>query len=266
MSAPPPEPPKKDAAPPPAAAPPAPPPAAAPAAPPAPPPSDPTPPGTARAPSEVSSKKKGGKGKAAASAGGGGGGEGNSLPPSTSPSGASKWTALRQVEVQNFSDVRPALLKWLDGQDKLFGAAEKSSGLEREKIFYGICGILSLWLIAGPGGGFICNLIGVAYPVYASILALRSGGKGFEKNLQKCSKPPNILYIIQMMTPSGSFIGTTYGTYSLLDFFADRISAYFPLYWLLKAIFLLYLALPQTLGAHNIYVKYLDPAFDKLAK
>ncbi|KAL7080498.1 hypothetical protein ACQ4LE_000035 [Meloidogyne hapla] len=155
MSAPPPEPPKKDAA-----------------APPAPPPSDPTPPGTARAPSEVSSKKKGGKGKAAASAGGGGGGEGNSLPPSTSPSGASKWTALRQVEVQNFSDVRPALLKWLDGQDKLFGAAEKSSGLEREKIFYGICGILSLWLIAGPGGGFICNLIGVAYP--ASILALRS--------------------------------------------------------------------------------------------
>ena len=59
---------------------------------------------------------------------------------------------------------------------------------------------------------------------------------------------------------------TTYGTLSMLDFFADRICAYFPLFWPLKAIFLLYLALPQTLGAHNIYVKYLDPAFDKLAK
>jgi hypothetical protein len=52
----------------------------------------------------------------------------------------------------------------------------------------------------------------------------------------------------------------------MLDFFADRIYAYFPLYWLLKAIFFLYLEMPQTLGAHNVYVKYLDPMFDKLAK
>nr|CAD2182285.1 unnamed protein product [Meloidogyne enterolobii]CAD2184706.1 unnamed protein product [Meloidogyne enterolobii] len=244
MSAPPPEPPKKDAAPPPPAAAPPPPAAAPPAAPPAPPPSDPAPP-PPRAPSEVSSKKKGGKGKASAASGGGGGGS-LSQPPSSSPSGASKWTALRQVEVQTFSDIRPALLKWLEGQDKLFGAAEKNSGLEREKIFYGICGILTLWLIAGPGAGFICNLIGVAYPVYASILALRSGGKDDDTQW--------LVY------------WTTYGTLSMLDFFADRICAYFPLFWPLKAIFLLYLALPQTLGAHNIYVKYLDPAFDKLAK
>uniref|UniRef100_A0A914M161 Receptor expression-enhancing protein n=1 Tax=Meloidogyne incognita TaxID=6306 RepID=A0A914M161_MELIC len=244
MSAPPPEPPKKDAAPPPPAAAPPPPAAAPPAAPPAPTPSDPAP-APPRAPSEVSSKKKGGKGKASAASGGGGGGS-LSQPPSSSPSGASKGAALRQVEVQTFSDIRPALLKWLEGQDKLFGAAEKNSGLEREKIFYGICGILTLWLIAGPGAGFICNLIGVAYPVYASILALRSGGKDDDTQW--------LVY------------WTTYGTLSMLDFFADRICAYFPLFWPLKAIFLLYLALPQTLGAHNIYVKYLDPAFDKLAK
>ncbi|KAF7633723.1 Receptor expression-enhancing protein [Meloidogyne graminicola] len=240
MSAPPPAPPKKDDAPPPpasGAAPAQPPPAAA-ATPAPPPPSDPAPP-PSRASSDVSSKKKG-KGKSAASATGGGG------APSTSPSGASSIVGLRQVEVQNFNDIRPALQKWLSGQDKLFGAAEKSSGLEREKIFYGICGVLSLWLIAGPGGGFICNLIGVAYPVFASILALRSGAK--EDDTQ---------WLVYW---------TTYGTFSLVDSFADRICAYFPLYWLLKAIFLLYLELPQTLGAHNIYVKYLDPAFDKLAK
>jgi len=102
MSAPPPpEPPKKDDAPPPPAAPPAPPPA------------------TAKAPSEASTKKKG---KSA----------GSLPPPSASPSGAA--IGLRQVEVQSFSDIRPALQKWLDGQDKLFGAAEKSTGLEREKV------------------------------------------------------------------------------------------------------------------------------------
>uniref|UniRef100_A0A915P050 Receptor expression-enhancing protein n=1 Tax=Meloidogyne floridensis TaxID=298350 RepID=A0A915P050_9BILA len=146
MSAPPPpEPPKKDDAPPPPAAPPAPPPA------------------TAKAPSEASTKKKG---KSA----------GSLPPPSASPSGAA--IGLRQVEVQSFSDIRPALQKWLDGQDKLFGAAEKSSGLEREKIFYAICGFLFLWLLAAPGAGLICNLIGVAYPAYASVVALRSAGKG----------------------------------------------------------------------------------------
>jgi hypothetical protein len=50
----------------------------------------------------------------------------------------------------------------------------------------------------------------------------------------------------------------------VLDFFAEGIYHVMPLYWLLKLAFLLYLALPQTLGAHNLYVKYVDPAFDKL--
>uniref|UniRef100_A0A915MCE6 Receptor expression-enhancing protein n=2 Tax=Meloidogyne javanica TaxID=6303 RepID=A0A915MCE6_MELJA len=214
MSAPPPpEPPKKDDAPPPPAAPPAPPPA------------------TAKAPSEASTKKKG---KSA----------GSLPPPSASPSGAA--IGLRQVEVQSFSDIRPALQKWLDGQDKLFGAAEKSSGLEREKIFYAICGFLFLWLLAAPGAGLICNLIGVVYPAYASVVALRSAGK--EDDTQ---------WLVYW---------TTYGTFSLVDQFADRITPYFPLYWPLKALFLLYLYLPQTYGAQNMYVKYLDPAFDKLAK
>jgi hypothetical protein len=117
MSATPPETPKKDEKAPPAA-PPAPP--STPAS--APPPADPTPPSTARAPSDISSKKK--KGKAAAAA--------ESLPSSTSPSNIS--IGFRQVEVQSFADIRPALQKWLKDQDKLFGEAEKSSGVEREKV------------------------------------------------------------------------------------------------------------------------------------
>jgi hypothetical protein len=50
----------------------------------------------------------------------------------------------------------------------------------------------------------------------------------------------------------------------MIDFFAEQIYHIMPLYWLLKAAFLLYLALPQTQGAHNMYVKYVDPGFDAL--
>ena len=56
---------------------------------------------------------------------------------------------------------------------------------------------------------------------------------------------------------------TTFASFSILDFFAEQIYHVMPLYWLIKAVFLLYLALPQTYGAHNMYVKYVDPAFDK---
>lgn len=57
---------------------------------------------------------------------------------------------------------------------------------------------------------------------------------------------------------------TVFASFSLVDFFAERIYSVMPLYWLLKMVFLLYLALPQTSGAHNLYVKYVDPGFDYL--
>jgi hypothetical protein len=49
------------------------------------------------------------------------------------------------------------------------------------------------------------------------------------------------------------------------DQFAAQIYCYFPLYWAVKAVFLIYLALPQTYGAHNMYAKYVDPAFDAIS-
>nr|CAD2163404.1 unnamed protein product [Meloidogyne enterolobii] len=211
MSAPPPpEPPKKDDAPPPPAAPPAPPPA------------------TAKAPSEASTKKKG---KSAVSL----------PPPSASPSGAA--IGLRQVEVKvSATFVR----RCRNGSMVRISCSERLRRVPGLNIFCAICGFLFLWLLAAPGAGLICNLIGIIYPAYASVVALRSAGK--EDDTQ---------WLVYW---------TTYGTFSLVDQFADRITPYFPLYWPLKALFLLYLYLPQTYGAQNMYVKYLDPAFDKLAK
>ncbi|KHJ92113.1 hypothetical protein OESDEN_08010 [Oesophagostomum dentatum] len=39
---------------------------------------------------------------------------------------------------------------------------------------------------------------------------------------------------------------------------------YFPFYWLLKTIFLIYLYLPQTMGAERIFEKYVNPMVTKI--
>jgi hypothetical protein len=41
---------------------------------------------------------------------------------------------VRETEVKSLTDVRPALIKWLLGQDHIFVELEKISGLEREKV------------------------------------------------------------------------------------------------------------------------------------
>lgn len=55
-----------------------------------------------------------------------------------------------------------------------------------------------------------------------------------------------------------------FASFSLLDFFAEGIMKVFPIYYLLKAGFLLYLYMPQTQGASHIYTNYVEPTILKL--
>jgi receptor expression-enhancing protein 5/6 len=57
---------------------------------------------------------------------------------------------------------------------------------------------------------------------------------------------------------------TVFAAFSLLDFWAELIMSFLPIYWLSKAIFLLYLSMPQTRGAQKMYVKYVDPAVTEI--
>uniref|UniRef100_A0A915CVC4 Receptor expression-enhancing protein n=1 Tax=Ditylenchus dipsaci TaxID=166011 RepID=A0A915CVC4_9BILA len=57
---------------------------------------------------------------------------------------------------------------------------------------------------------------------------------------------------------------TVFASFSLLDFFSNALMSVLPVYWLFKASFLLYLALPQTRGALKMYAQVVDPAVTKL--
>uniref|UniRef100_A0A915NI85 Receptor expression-enhancing protein n=2 Tax=Meloidogyne TaxID=189290 RepID=A0A915NI85_9BILA len=152
----------------------------------------------------------------------------------------------RPCEIQGFRDLRPVLLESLHSKDAFFIPLESVTGLDREQIFYIGFAIMILYLILGNFAGILCNMIGFAYPAYQSVLAIHSTGKDDDTQW--------LVY------------WTTFAFFSVPDQFAWQIYFYFPLYWAMKAVFLLYLALPQTYGAHNLYAKYVDPTFEAVSK
>uniref|UniRef100_A0A914XXL6 Receptor expression-enhancing protein n=1 Tax=Panagrolaimus superbus TaxID=310955 RepID=A0A914XXL6_9BILA len=157
--------------------------------------------------------------------------------------------ACAYAEVTSFSDIKPQLMKALYHSnnatlERSFGKIEASCGIKREQIVYGGAAVLGVYLIFGGLAQLICNLIGFAYPAYASVKAIRTENKDDDT---------------QWLT-----YWTVFASFSLLDFFADFLMSWVPIYWIAKVIFLLYLALPQTKGAIRLYVKYVDPAITKI--
>jgi hypothetical protein len=55
-----------------------------------------------------------------------------------------------------------------------------------------------------------------------------------------------------------------FGFFAILDFWAENIMHVFPLYLLSKAVFLLYLSLPQTRGAQVLYAEVVEPVMSRI--
>uniref|UniRef100_A0AC35FMS9 Receptor expression-enhancing protein n=1 Tax=Panagrolaimus sp. PS1159 TaxID=55785 RepID=A0AC35FMS9_9BILA len=169
--------------------------------------------------------------------------------PSTAKTPTTGTPACAYAECTSFSDIKPQLMKALYHSnnpllDKTFGKIESTSGIKREQVVYGVSAALGLYLIFGGLAQLICNIIGFAYPAYASVKAVRTENKDDDTQW--------LVY------------WCVFASFSLLDFFADAVMSFIPIYWILKVVFLLYLALPQTKGAIRLYVKYVDPAITKI--
>ena len=130
--------------------------------------------------------------------------------------------------------------------DGILQFLERHFSMQREYVAYILAGIWLVYMMIGGGAQFLSNLIGFIYPCYASVLAIRSEGQDDDTHW--------LIY------------WTTFASFFLVDTFASIFLQWFPLYFILKSAFLVYLWLPQTMGAQYLYKKYVDPTFTYIEK
>ncbi|XP_047139649.1 receptor expression-enhancing protein 5 isoform X1 [Hydra vulgaris] len=117
---------------------------------------------------------------------------------------------------------------------------EKKTGIPRLFLFGGCVSLLSLYLVIGYASGFIVALLGFLYPAYASVKAVESVNKDDDT---------------QWLT-----YWVVYAAFSIVEYFSDIFLSWFPLYFLLKCIFLCWCMAPFSWnGAHFIYSRFIAP-------
>lgn len=93
--------------------------------------------------------------------------------------------------------------------------------------------------MGGTISALITNVVGVAYPAYASFKALETPEEGDDRQW-------TTYWII-------------YGAFSLVEVFADLLVSWFPFYFPFKLLFLIALQWPKLNLAGTIYTTYLLP-------
>jgi len=149
------------------------------------------------------------------------------------------------AQIMNFKDQLDASLH--DSSKPWTGILaniEGKTGVNRLYVFVGIVAVLGLWLVFGFAGQLVCNFIGFLYPAYVSIHAIESPNKDDDTKW--------LTYWV------------IFAVFSLIEYFADLIVGWFPLYWLIKCVFFIWLMIPTEFnGSLILYNKIIKPYFVK---
>jgi len=147
-------------------------------------------------------------------------------------------------KVQGYIDQLEKMLHEKNKFTDLLATAEQKTGVKRLYIASGGIAFMSLWLIFGYGAQLLCNSVGFIYPAYASVKAIESPPKNDDTKW--------LMYWV------------VFALFSVVEFFSDILLNWFPLYWLVKCVFLIWCFIPiSSNGANVIYNRVVRPLFLK---
>lgn len=126
----------------------------------------------------------------------------------------------------------------------LFNWIEQTSGVPRLYVFLGCVVFVALYLVFGYGAQILCNLVGIAYPAYASMHAIETS-----------TKVDDTKWLVYWVT---------FACLTLLEHFSVFLCSCIPFYYLIKCIFLVWCMIPvENNGSSVIYHRVLRPYFLK---
>ncbi|KAG0360763.1 ER membrane protein DP1/Yop1 [Podila minutissima] len=112
---------------------------------------------------------------------------------------------------------------------------QTQTGVPKTYVAIGGGSLVALLIFFNFAGKFLSNTIGFVYPAYRSFQALESVGHDDDRQW------------------------SVYGFLSILESFTDMLMYWFPFYFFLKTMFLLWLMIPTFNGATVIYTRVLRP-------